>query len=192
VLLLAAPVRLRIEAGEGEFRLTVGYLFFSRRLPDAQKVAEKTVKEAPETAPKAPKKAARKLDVSIEELLDLALGLWPPVRRLIRAVQLRHLSFHLAVGGSDAAAAALNYGRLCGVVAYGEALLRSIFRRVEIDALTVVPDFLGEGLRYQLDVTLKLRPGRVLWTGLVLIVKAFPFILKLARPPQLARTVPAT
>lgn len=183
-LLLIEPVRVRIRAGEA-FSLVVRYLFFTFSPPFGKETVEKAAKLTPETVKKElPEKAAFKLGVSVEEILDTAAACWPPLRKLIRSVRISGLRLHITVGGPDAAETAISYGKMCGYVASGHALLLNMFKRVEVKALAIEPDFLAESNRYDLDITLGLRPISLLGAAVSVAAKALPLLWKMLFPKK--------
>jgi len=183
-LLLLEPVRIRIRAGE-TFSLTVRYLFFTFSPAFGGEAIEKAAKLTPKKVKKeVPEKAAFRLGVSIEEILDAIAAVWPPVRRLIRSIRIDDLMLHITVGGRDAADAALTYGRLCGYVSSGYALLLNMFGAVRVRSIVIEPDFLAEHTRYDLDATLGLRPIRLLGATASVTVKAFPLLWKILFPKK--------
>lgn len=176
-LLLYAPVWVKVTAGD-EFSYAVKYLFFTYH--------PKPRKEEPKTATKAKKKKEKEKPElpPLEGLLDLIKAIWPPLRRMIRSVKIRDLIIRIKVGGSDAAETAISYGKMCGYISAGSALLFNIFKSVKIEETTVEPDFTAGENKYYLSLRAGIRPIRIIYTALVVLSLSLPFLMKFARAPK--------
>lgn len=95
-----------------------------------KKVRKKKKKEEEKKKPKEQRARERmeKKRLSVGELMQLArLGL-ETVGKLPRKLIMKELYLHVIYGGSDAAQAAIGYGRACGVTAIALPILEKAFR----------------------------------------------------------------
>lgn len=158
--LFCCPVSVEAEFEE-EFSARVRYLFVRYQIyPRPEKPEKKKPEKAPppEKKPSRLRKLLRKRGVSgflelAREFSRIALG---GAKKLLSHTVVDRLRLDLTVGGDDAAAVALNYGRACAAVstALGALLSAAKCRKPHVE---VAPDFLGGKSAVHFRVRLKIR-----------------------------------
>lgn len=158
--LSCCPVSVEAEFEE-EFSARVRYLFVSYRIyPRPEKPEKKKRKKAPppEKKPSKLRELLRKRGVSgfLELALEFSRIALGGAKKLLSHTVVDRLLLDLSVGGDDAAAVALNYGRACGAVstALGALLSAAKCRKPHVE---VAPDFLGGKSAVHFRVRLKIR-----------------------------------
>lgn len=127
---------------------------------EPEKTAEFADKSAePEKKPEVTKKPKSKLGLGdILELVKLVWGsLSKPLQRLLKATRIIGFRLNIVCGGSDAAKAALNYGRTNIAAGAALAFLDGCFTLKKPD-LSISCDFLSEETRMECEFTAKLTP----------------------------------
>ena len=158
--LLCCPVSVEAEFEE-EFSARVRYLFVRYRIyPRPEKPEKKEPKEAPpaEKKPSKLRELLRKRGLSgflelAREFSRIALG---GAKKLLSHTVVDRLALDLAVGGDDAAAGALNYGRAGAAVSTARGALLSA-AKCKKPRVEVAPDFVGGKSAVHFRVRLKIR-----------------------------------
>lgn len=102
----------------------------------------------------------------VKELADEVVG---GLRRVARSVVVDRLQLELVVASEDAAATAINSGRVCAVLYPALTAIQSVVR-VRRRAVTVVPDYLAEKGRVQADILLHGFSIRMVWAAVRTLV----------------------
>lgn len=104
---------------------------------------------------------------TVKALASLAVG---ALKRVLRAITVDRLQLQLLIASEDAAATAINTGRVCAVL-YPSLSAIQCALRIRHRAVTVVPDYLAETGRVTADVRLHVIPIRALWAALWTVLK---------------------
>lgn len=122
-----------------------------------QESAEKTAE--PEKKPEV--KSKPKLKLGLDDILELVKLVWgslsKPLQKLLKAARIIGFRLNIVCGGSDAAKAALNYGRTNIAAGAALAFLDGCFTLKKPD-LNISCDFLSEETRMECEFTAKLTP----------------------------------
>jgi hypothetical protein len=188
---LLAPVRLEVTFRE-EFTLSVRYLFF--RFPlfpgEGQEEQEAPVHEETASQEGEPSKPSlgQKLRVILrreglqgflQTLKELSQEVGNASRKLLKQVRLKRFDLYICLGGEeDAAAAAVEYGQVCGIaytacgIVFG--LLPCRKKSVLVDL-----DYSSREDRVDFSGAVSIRVLFLLLQGLILLYRALPFFRKL-------------
>lgn len=182
-LLLSSPVSLHFYGGEAEsprLYLRIWWIPF-RLLPPRPKKEkpEKPSSDTPKSKDKEKKKPAllESLQTTFEEdgvgaavhwLGELAALVQSAIGRLLRAVTVKQLRFHLRVSGEDPAAVAVRYGEICATV-YPVLAVISNGLRIKKQEVSMTPDFLSERMAYLIDIRVRLSLWRIVGAALRLM-----------------------
>ena len=188
---LLAPVRLEVTFRE-EFTLSVRYLFF--RFPlfpgEGQEEQEAPVHEETASQEGKPSKPSlgQKLRVILrreglqgflQTLKELSQEVGNASRKLLKQVRLKRFDLYICLGGEeDAAAAAVEYGQVCGIaytacgIVFG--LLPCRKKSVLVDL-----DYSSREDRVDFSGAVSIRVLFLLLQGLILLYRALPFFRKL-------------
>lgn len=185
LLLLAMPVVLFAEY-EGDFTLTLGYLFFHLKLwpqppgeekPPEEKKPQPKKTEKPEQSKKE-KPSHQEMFALAKELLE---GLWPPVRWLLQTIVCYDVFFGMRVAGEDAAQTAISCGRY-NAAAFGLCGFLNNFIRLKRVRISIFPDFIQEESEIRFRGKVRFIPLAVLAAGIAilvaLLVKLIPMFLR--------------
>lgn len=181
VLLLPVGVRLRydgalaVRAALGPAALRV----YPPKPPNYKKLARKQARARKRRAAappaKPPAKAKAKLSPGQWKALA-SLGL-EAAGSLPRRLLVRQLTVHVACGGSDAAAAALAYGRAWAAIGALTPVLENTFRIGRRD-LAARLDYQLEGFSWLVELDVRIRVGTALLLGLKLLIRLIPILLQ--------------
>lgn len=176
VLVLASPIFVRIRYNE-ELTVCVWVLGipvyrYSSAKPKREKPkkkADKPKKKTKEEKPSFFADLSKRLKTEgvgavvaeIKALAGLVVG---AARRVARAVTVDRLQMELVIASDDAAATAINSGRVCAVLYPSLTAIQSVIR-IRHRAVTVVPDYLAEKGRVQADVVLHSFSARLVWAA---------------------------
>lgn len=127
LLLLRLGLRVEFAAEKTRFFLCVGCV----RVPihtgkKTKQQKEKNEKKRVENLSGEKKNAGKKKKPALRDMLDLIGEMGGVATRLIKRICIRELSGRITAGGTDAASAAIAYGRLCAVVGAVHALLERL------------------------------------------------------------------
>ncbi len=182
LLLLFLPSFLRITYN-GELRVRLWVLGVPLTLLPAPP-DKKQKKAAPpdKKAPKPPGKGqqlARELTAAFREdglaatlelLRQLAVIAGQALGRVLRAITVDSLRLELLIAAGDPATTAVRYGEVCGVLYPALAAVGGAVR-IRRRQVRLEPNFLLEQGSVQTDVRLHLWNFRLLWAGIVLLVR---------------------
>ncbi len=184
VLLLLTPVTAKLSYEGGALRVRVRILFveFAAVGPDRPKKEKKTGKggEADRDGPQEqsePEKKRGGLDMRMVRAVLRPGG--PALIRLLRALRLRHICVRVVVAGGDPCETGIAAGRTWQALGNAFALARQIWRRLRVDELRVIPDFMDEHegeSRFSVWVTAL--PVRVVALLLILAVRAAAYKIR--------------
>lgn len=176
VLLLISPIFVRIRYNE-ELTVCVWVLGipvyrYSSGKPKREKPkkkADKPKKKTKEEKPSFFADLSKRLKTDgvgavvaeIKELAGLVIG---AARRVAHAVTVDRLQMDLIVASDDAAATAINSGRVCAVLYPSLTAIQSVIC-IRHRAVTVTPDYLAEKGRAQVDVLLHGFSIRLVWAA---------------------------
>jgi hypothetical protein len=144
-LLLAFPVTVQVEYRENA-SACIRYLFFRFHIPSTKKKKkeEKPAKEEP------PKKGwlkklyeAKGLSGFLSLLKEAAKIASEAASEVFRHTVFRRFWLNIRVGGEDASAVAVDYGKVCGAVSSGVGVLLGCARCTDCK-VNVLPDFCSE------------------------------------------------
>ncbi len=139
------------------------------RKHDDQAESESTT--VPGKAPKAEKvkKPKKKLNISVDMIMDYVRSASPPIKRLFKKIRIRDVYVDWVVGSDEAGKTALKYGGLCTAFYSLEEWLTAYFD-AKIKEINIEADFEAEKDDIFVYATLKLRTGAalgcVLWLGI--------------------------
>ena len=177
-LLLILPVRARVRFDQA-LQMWVGYGPVNvKLLPKGKKAGEQRPKKKKEKEKKSASKEPKpKKKLSLEEILDyIHLGL-DAVGKMKRRLLIPHLQAAIAVGGKDAGAVALTYGRLAaGISALYPVLDRNL--RIRKTDISVDADFEKTKIESMIDITVSACPLRLLFAGLLVGIAFLRVYLK--------------
>lgn len=127
LLLLRLGLRVEFAAEKTRFFLCVGCV----RVPihtgkKTKQQKEKNEKKRVENLSGEKKNAGKKKKPALRDMLDLIGEMGGVATRLIKRICIRELSGRITAGGTDAASAAIAYGRLWAVVGAVHALLERL------------------------------------------------------------------
>ncbi len=187
-VLLLAPIKLEVNFREG-FTARVSYLFL--RFPIT---AEGDEGEPPEgTEPQEnPSSSSGDLGKKLKKLLrreglkgflrslkELAQTVGTVSAKLLKKVKLKRFDLYVCLGGKeDAAAGAVLYGQVCGVVYTACGTLFGIFP-CRKKSVTVDLDYNSQDYRIEFSGTASVQMLFFLKEGLILLYKVLPFFRKL-------------
>lgn len=177
------------------FRICLKILFFRFVLfsnfecDDKLNFEESKIKKKRENLKKIKKKKRESKKSDKKKLLflekfNLFFVLFEPtvnfLKFLNRGLVIKNFKLYFNLAGEDACRTAIFYGNFCGWFYSFFKIFRSIFN-VEVDCLKIVPNFVVEKSKYNLNFCMQLRLGRLL-IGLLkyiltIIVKVYLFKL---------------
>ncbi len=140
---------------------------------DRKKASEKAEKKKAEKAQKAAKKAEEKkerkkaesekskkpkrtLEENLELIRDLVGSASRPIKRLFRHIRVTDVNADITVSGDDAAAAALNYGKMCVLITSVLTVLDGAVR-LSVDNIELGVDFQSGRSVYDIGLKVSLR-----------------------------------
>ena len=104
---------------------------------------------------------------TVKTVVGLATG---ALKRVLKSVTVDRLQLQLIIASEDAAATAINCGRVCAVL-YPSLSALQCAMRIRRREVTVTPDYLAETGRVMADVRLHVIPIRALWAALWTVFK---------------------
>lgn len=108
----------------------------------------------------------------VTELKELANEVVGAVRRVARCVVVDRLQLELVIASEDAAATAINSGRVCAVLYPSLTAIQSVVR-IRRRAVTVVPDYLAEKGSVRADILLHSFSVQLVWAALRTLMSYF-------------------
>lgn len=160
-VLLSCPVKLRVTFEEA-FSAEVGFLFFRYRFPSQ-------TEEKPEKKPSGEEgrknrkitdiiNTVKKKGLSgfLEFFKELARLVSGTARRVFSHVRVDRFDLDIAVGGSDAAHAAVNFGAVCAAV-YPAAGALEKNMKFRARSINIVPDYNGGESRVRFRAKARVR-----------------------------------
>lgn len=109
---------------------------------------------------------------AVAELKELANEVVGAVRRVARCVVVDRLQLELVIASEDAAATAINSGRVCAVLYPSLTAIQSVVR-IRRRAVTVVPDYLAEKGSVRADILLHSFSVQLVWAALRTLMSYF-------------------
>ncbi|MGN1120552.1 MAG: hypothetical protein ACI4Q4_09340 [Oscillospiraceae bacterium] len=151
--------------------------------------AAESSEESGESAPqsgksenKSEKKGAAKKKLSLAEIIEVAKlvldSLGKPLKKLLKRSQIHHMLINITCGGEDAAAAALNFGKMNILVGNALGWLASIFTLEPADDIHIGVDFYSEDTKAEVSFVLKASVLTALAFLLTLVGRAVRYYLK--------------
>ncbi len=129
--------------------------------PESEEKAPEPEKDAKSPDSRADKKKKSKRKLGLEDIFELVKLVWQslskPLQRLLKATRFIGFRLNIVCGGSDAAKAALNYGRINIAAGAALAFLDGCFTLKKPD-LNISCDFLSEETRMECEFTARLTP----------------------------------
>lgn len=149
---------------------------------------EDAVKEKKKKKPKKPKKDdADKEKADLTDKIDFILSTidvaWSPLKRIFKGFRFSELYIDFVIANEDAYKCAVNYGRFCGVVYNGIALMSRIFT-VRLKTVDIQPGFSLKKSRWDASFSLDFRAGTVVIAGFAFLIT---FIFKVFLPNKLKK-----
>lgn len=134
---------------------------------------------------KKPKKDStdeEKSDITdkIDFILSTINTAWSPLKRIFKGFRFSELYIDFIIANEDAYKCAVNYGRFCGVVYNGIALMSRIFT-VRLKTVDIQPGFSLKKSRWDASFSLDFRAGTVVIAGLAFLIT---FIFKVFLPSK--------
>lgn len=179
-ILLLLRFGLRVEYREGEIQvyLCIGWI----RVKVYSSIKKKLKNKKREQKPKHPnpkKQEVEKPKRSFRDVLTLVHALSGIAARLLKRVRVEVLEGRITVCGTDAATAAIAYGRMWGVVGAAHALLDNLvtLRNFAVD---VVLDY--DGNKTQIEGAVEIR-----FCGLYILAAIYGMVKALKGSPELMR-----
>lgn len=133
----------------------------------AEKKKKKQEKKGKKLAAKG-KKPAEKKKKSISEILEIVKSLLSPVgkgmRRLFKGIKITRFYLDIKVGAFDAYECAIQYGKICTIVANALQFFQSFFS-VKSEHIDILPRFGTEKTVYTARFRAKMSPAAVLAAG---------------------------
>lgn len=179
VLILLSPVFARIRYDEELtvclWVLGIPVYRYSSAKPKREKPkrkADKPKKKKEKTEEKKPSffaDLAKRLKTDgvgavVAEVKEIAREVVGALRRVARCVVVDRLELQLVIASDDAAATAINSGRMCAVLYPSLTAIQSVVR-IRHRAVTVVPDYLAEKGRVRADIVLHGFSIRLVWAA---------------------------
>lgn len=122
---------------------------------------DKKSDEKDEKSEEKPKEKDKKPSLTLEEIFGLVKVVWNslsnPVKRLLKSGRIIGFYLNIVCGGSDAAKAAINFGRINMLAGNALAFLDGCFKLKKPD-FNITCDFLSEKTRTECELTFKLTP----------------------------------
>ena len=189
VVLLLVPIKLQVSFRE-EFTAQVKYLFFRFPLAFQEEPETSTAEEKPagEKEPSSSSGLFKKLKGMLRReglggflrsLKELAQTVETASVKLLKKVKLKKFDLYVCLGGkNDAAAAAVLYGQVSGVVYTACGILFGVFP-CRKKSVTVDLDYSKEDYRIEFSGTASVRLLFFLKEGLILLYRLIPFFKKL-------------
>lgn len=185
-VLLSVPAVLRVTYDGGNPEVKIHYLFlsytvypreekepgkaaeyFGRVLRALKKMRSGAKKKKKPASGAAPRKSSwqtlrerRGFFGAIGYLARVALRSAELGAYLISHSSVSRMKVHVAVGGCDAADAAVKHGKWCAALYPALSLVLCSVKSCRGCSVNIVPDFFSQNNRYDIDVKLKVRPGR--------------------------------
>lgn len=160
VLLLSASVRVFILADNGKVTLRIRYLFLSfnplkqrKQKKEKKQKQPKPLENAPEQPPEGKLKQFKQ---QVSQVMQLLEPLADAVKKLLRGVRVRHFVLYLEVGKEDAAATAVEYGKLCALVYGAYGTLGNVFYIPDPD-IRISTNYTEQCFRWHFSVKVKAR-----------------------------------
>lgn len=114
----------------------------------------------------------------IDFILSTIDTAWSPLKRIFKGFRFSKLYIDFIIANEDAYKCAVNYGRFCGVVYNGIALMSRIFT-VRLKTVDIQPGFSLKKSRWDASFSLDFRAGTVVIAGLAFLIT---FIFKVFLP----------
>lgn len=139
-------------------------------------------KEKKNKKPKKDDKDEEKSDITdkIDFVLSTIDTAWSPLKRIFKGFRFSELYIDFIIANEDAYKCAVNYGRFCGVVYNGIALMSRIFT-VHLKTVDIQPGFSLKKSRWDASFSLDFRAGTVVIAGLAFLIT---FIFKVFLPSK--------
>ncbi len=151
----------------------------------AAEASEESGEAAPQSGKsvnKSEKKGAAKKKLSLAEIIEVAKlvldSLGKPLKKLLKRSQIHHMLINITCGGEDAAAAALNFGKMNILVGNALGWLASFFTLEPADDIHIGVDFYSEDTKAEVSFVLKASVLTALAFLLTLVGRAVRYYLK--------------
>ena len=179
LLLLCAPVVLRVTSADGTLRAEINFFGLVRKrlypLPKhSKKVKKRTKSRAEKESAVAPPKKNK--DGSLRRLRELRSLIAAILIHMPRTFSLRIRRLSVRLASDDPAKTALLYGAVSSALAFSLAWLdRHLFsvHRARREAISVLADFEGERTELNADLCLRTSLGRLLSLGAKVLLPHF-------------------
>ncbi len=132
------------------FSLQVKFLFFFKYsvFPMKEKKKEEKQKEEQQKTEKKPEEQKKpKKKMTLEEIIDMIIDYvdkyGPGAKMILRNIRFHRLELYWKVGGEDAAACGIKYGKICGWISGVFGFFRNLMK-IENPKIRVFPDFISE------------------------------------------------
>lgn len=175
LVLLLGKVQVMADYSE-DFILKIKYMFFPiLTLPSTKPKKEKKPKKPKEekAEDEKEKKPKKKISLNLDDILALAKlalnSIGKPLRKILKRVEISHLSLDIVCGGEDAAKAAITYGAVNMAIGNLLGWFDTIFTLKPVDKLAVNVDFESEETTADAYVEVKLTVAAVFAFAFTLI-----------------------
>ncbi len=175
LVLLLGRVQVTADYSE-DFILKIKYMFFPiltlpSTKPKKEKKPKKPKKEKAEDEKE--KKPKKKISLNLDDILALAKlalnSIGKPLRKILKRVEISHLSLDIVCGGEDAAKAAITYGAVNLAIGNLLGWFDTVFTLKPVDKLSVNVDFESEETTADAYVEVKLTVAAVFAFAFTLI-----------------------
>ena len=187
-LFLRSSVVLTVSCENGEFQLTLGYLFLRHpiTLTQTEKPKETAVSSGGKKAApgREKKEEKRSLSQSVSLVWDWVKASVGELGVLLSKLRLSHLRLQVRIWGEDAADTGIEYGKTCAYVYSGLAALQGLISVRQTEEIQITPVFsqghapTTAGADYFFSFRLKLRIGSLLLGGLGILWRYWRIINK--------------
>ncbi len=178
LVLLLGKVQVIADYSE-DFILKIKYMFFPvLTLPSTKPKKEKKPKKPKEpkeekAEDEKEKKPKKKISLTLDDILALVKmalnSIGKPLRKILKRVEISHLSLDIVCGGEDAAKAAITYGAVNMAIGNLLGWFDTIFTLKPVDKLEVNVDFESEETTADAYVEVKLTVAAVFAFAFTLI-----------------------
>ena len=169
---LVAPVGVHIKYSD-DFALWLSYAGIKFCIVPAKEKKNKLQKQTEK--PKSKKQSA-KLKLSFDDILQLVGTGLQAVKKLVKTLRIRRFKLAIVVSGEDAAAAAINYGRVCALASASYPVLEKALDKGQTD-ISVDLEY-DSKTSVQADIIIKAMTVKIIIIALKALFAVLPIINK--------------
>ena len=169
---LVAPVGVHIKYSD-DFALWLSYAGIKFGIVPAKDKKNKPQKQTEK--PKSKKQSA-KLKLSFDDILQLVGTGLQAVKKLVKTLRIRRFKLAIVVSGEDAAAAAINYGRVCALASTSYPVLEKALDKGQTD-ISVDLEY-DSKTSVQADIIIKAMTVKIIIIAVKALFAVLPIINK--------------